>query len=203
MTRYGRTQKSGGEAGEVQDGARLPAGSRLALAASLPGLIMLLLVITLLAFAVWPNVAAADLRVGSTVALAREDGSAIQVAQNLRVWCGRWERDVPRRTLHIRVGAREGPFWTLDAVVADVRRRPVVRFPHSFVWNRPTGAQLFAVDGDNEASSSEEEASGRISFRRVRCGRRLAVRFRVRAVLGSEFFGGDALTMRGSFHASK
>jgi hypothetical protein len=160
-------------------------------------------VITLLVLAVWPNVSAADLRVANTVALARADGSAVQVAQNLRVWCGRWERDVPRRTLHIRAGARRGPFWQLDAVVADVRRRPVLRFPHSFVWNQPTGARLFAVDGANEASSSEEEARGRISFGTVRCGRRLAIRFRVRAVLGSEFFGGDALTMRGSFHASK
>jgi hypothetical protein len=142
------------------------------------------------------------MRVTSTVALARADGSAVQFAQSLRVWCGRWERDVPRRTLHIRAGTRERPFWQLDAVVADVRRHRVVRFPHSFVWNQPTGAQLFAVDGDNEVSSSEEEASGQISFGRVRCGRRLAVRFRVRAVLGSEFFGGDALTMRGSFHAS-
>jgi hypothetical protein len=160
-------------------------------------------VIALLALLAWPAVAAADRRVTSTVALTRADGSAVQFAQNLRVWCGPWERDVPRRTLHVRAGAREGPFWQLDAVVADVRRRPVVRFPHSFVWNRPTGAQLFAVDGENELSSAEEEASGRISFGRVRCGRRLAVRFRVRAVLGSEFFGGDALTMRGSFRASR
>jgi hypothetical protein len=159
--------------------------------------------IILLALAIWPNVSAADLRVSNTVALTRPDGSAVEVAQNLRVWCGRWARDVPRRTLHVRVGARTGPFWRLDAVVADVRRRPVVRFPHSFVFDRPTGVQLFAVDGDNEASSSEEEASGRISFSRVRCGRRLAVRFRVRAVLGSEFFDGDALAMRGSFHASR
>jgi hypothetical protein len=159
--------------------------------------------IPLLALAAWPSASAADLSVTSTVALTRPDGSAIQAAQNLRVWCGRWDRDVPRRTLHIRAGAREGPFWQLRAVVADVRRRPLVRFPHSFVWNRPTGAQLFAVDGDNEVSSSEEEASGQISFRRVRCGRRLAVRFRVRAVLGSELFGGDPVTMRGSFRASR
>ena len=160
-------------------------------------------VVALLAFFAWPGVSAADLRVASSIAFTRTDGSTVQIAQNLRVWCGPWERDVPRRTLHIRAGAPAGPFWQLSAVVADVRRRPVVRFPHSFVFDEPTGAQLFAVDGDNELSSSEEEASGRISFGRVRCGRRLAVRFRVRAVLGSELFGGEALTMRGSFRASK
>jgi hypothetical protein len=159
--------------------------------------------ITLLALAVWPNVSAADLRIASTVSLERPDGSAIQFAQNLRVWCGPWERDVPRRTLHIRVGTRKGPVWQLRAVVADVKRHPVVRFPHSFIFDQPTGAQIFAAAGENEASTSEEEASGRISFSRVRCGPRLAVRFRVRAVLGSEFFEGDELTMRGSFSASR
>ena len=159
--------------------------------------------ITLLALAVWPNAAAADLRVASTIAVERPDGSAVPFAQNLRVWCGPWERDVPRRTLHIRVGSRRGPVWALHAVVADVRRRPVVRFPHFFVFDNPTGAQLFVADGNNEASTAEEEASGRITFSRARCGPRLAVKFRVRAVLGSEFFEGDELTMRGSFSASR
>ena len=159
--------------------------------------------VTLLALAVWPNVSAADLRVANTVSLERPDGSPIQVAQNLRVWCGRWERDVPRRTLHIRAGGRKAPVWQLSAVVADIKRHPVVRFPHFFVFDKPTGAQLFAAAGDNEASTNEEEASGRITFSRIRCGPRLAVRFRVRAVLGSEFFEGDELTMRGSFSASR
>ena len=159
--------------------------------------------IVLLALLVRPDVAAADLRVASTVAFTRADGSEVRFAQRLRVWCGPWASDVPRRSLHVRAGSRGGPFWQLDAVVADVRERPVVRFPHSFVFDRPTGAQLFAVDGGNEVSSAEEEASGRISFTRVRCGRRLAVRFRVDAVLGSELFGGEALTMRGAFRASK
>jgi hypothetical protein len=106
------------------------------------------------------------------------------------------------RTLHVRAGSPDGPFWHLSAVVADVRRRPVVRFPHSFIFDKPTGALLFAADGTNELSSAEDEASGRITFSRVRCGRRLAVRFRVRAVLGSEI-SGDPLTVRGAFSASQ
>ena len=150
----------------------------------------------------WPQASAADLRITNTLAFTRTDGSAVRFAQDLRVWCGRWEREVPRRTLHIRTGAPAGPFWRLRAVVADLRRRPVVRFPNLFIWNKPSGAQLFASDGDNELSSGVEKARGRISFGGVRCGRRLAVRFRVRAELGSEFFGGDPLTVRGSFRAS-
>ncbi len=159
--------------------------------------------VVLLALVAWPEAAAAELRVSNSVEITRMDGTAVQVAQNLRVWCGRWEPDVAVRALHIRAGARSGPFWQLNAVVADVKRHPVVRFPHSFVFDKPTGAQLFAVERENELSSSEEEASGRMTFGAVRCGRRLAVRFRVDAVLGSEFFGGETVTMRGSFRASK
>ena len=162
-----------------------------------------ILVLALLVPALCPAAAAADLRVSNAVAVTRADGSAVPLAQRVRVWCGRWERDVPRRTLHVRVGAPTGPFWRLSAVVADVRRRPVVRFPHSFVFDEPTGAQLFAVDGGDELSSAEEESSGRITFGRVRCGPRLAVRLRVRAVLGSEFSDGGTLALRGTFRASK
>jgi hypothetical protein len=158
----------------------------------------------LLAFAIllaslWPPPANAGVRLDNRLVFTRPDGAAVAFAHTMRVWCGRWDREVPTRTLHIRVGTEEGPFWTLRTVVADVRRRPVVRLPHSFVWNRPSGAQLFALDGDNEVSSAEEEASGRISFHRVRCGRRLAVRFRVRAVLGSELFGREPVSVSGRF----
>jgi hypothetical protein len=77
-----------------------------------------------------------------------------------------------------------------------------VRFPHSFVFDKPTGALLFAADGRNEASSAEEESSGRMTFTRARCGRTtLDVRFRVDAVLGSEFFDGAPVRIRGSFSA--
>jgi hypothetical protein len=161
-----------------------------------------LILIALVPLLAWPEVSTADLRIANSLAFTRTDGSAVQFAQNLRVWCGRWDQDVPRRTLHIQAGSLGGPFWQLRVVVADVRRRPVVRLPHSFVSTKPSGAQLFAVDGTNELSSSVEEARGRLSFGKVRCGRRLAVRFRVRAVLGSEFFEGDPLTVRGSFRAS-
>ena len=62
MTPHRPTQKPGGEAGDAQDRAPLPAGSRLALAASLPGLIMLLVgfvvavLIGVRKIGVWPTV---------------------------------------------------------------------------------------------------------------------------------------------------
>jgi len=149
-----------------------------------------------------PAAANADLKLANTLVFTRPDGSTVVFPDRVRVWCGRWERDVPVRTLHVQVGGRRGgAFWQLQAVVADVRRHPVVELPHTFVWNRPSRAQLFAVDATNELSSSEEEASGRIVFSRVRCGRRLAVRLHMRGVLGSEFFGGAPLSVRGTFSA--
>ena len=137
----------------------------------------------------------------NSLVFSRPDGSVVAFPPAVRVWCGRWERDVPVRSLHVEVGSRDETFWSLRAVLADVRRRPVVRLPHSFVWNKPTGADLFAVDGTNELSSAEEEASGRIVFRKARCGRRLDVRFRVRGTLGSEFIDGQKVAVRGRFAA--
>jgi hypothetical protein len=146
--------------------------------------------------------AAAEMRVDNRLAFARPDGSAVAFPQKLRVWCGRWEEGVPRRTLHVFAGGRRGG-WHLRAIVADVKRDPVVELPNTFVFDEPMGADLFATDTENELSTGEEEASGRITFGRVRCGRRLAVRFRVDGVLGSEFFEGDEWAVRGSFSARR
>jgi hypothetical protein len=162
-----------------------------------------LLVIALAAVLAAPAAAhAAEVRVTNTLVFTRTDGSLVEYPFDVRIWCGHWEPNVPVRTLHVRIGwSRPTSRWSLSAVVGDVRRRPVVRLPRIFVWNEPKGALLFATDGQNELSSAEEEASGRIRFDRVRCGRRLAVRFRIRAVLGSEFFDGKPLSVRGSFRA--
>ena len=161
------------------------------------------LVIAVLASSLAPAVAAADLRVTSTIALERPDGTAVPVAQNLRVWCGPWEPGIPARTLHVRAGSAPGRSGRSRPWSPTSGAMRSSASPNSFVFDEPTGAQLFAVDGTNEASSGEEEASGRITFGKVRCGPRLAVRFRVRAVLGSEFFDGGLLHMRGTFRASK
>jgi hypothetical protein len=145
---------------------------------------------------------APGLEVTNDVTVTRPDGSAVPIAPHVRVACGPWADDAPKRSIGVQVGTPEG-FWKMSAVVADVKRRPVVRFPHTFVSTRPSRALLFTADSSGaEASSAEEESSGWIKFQRVRCGRRLAVRFRVRAVLGSEFIDGEPRTLRGSFRAS-
>jgi hypothetical protein len=151
-----------------------------------------------------PVAPAADaITVENGLVFTRPDGTRVDYPSRVRVWCGPWEPDVPVRSLHVQVGVRGGPYWRLSAVVADVTRRPVIRLPHSFVFDRPTGALLFATDGTNELSSAEEEAAGRLVFRRARCGPRMAVRVRVRATLGSEFSDGAPLLVRGTFTAAK
>jgi hypothetical protein len=146
---------------------------------------------------------AGAITIDNRLVFLRPDGTEARFGGPVRVWCGPWERDVPVRSIHVRVGLRAGRAWHLSAVLADVRRDPVVRLPHAFIWDRPTGALLFAADGTNELSSAEEEASGRLTFRRARCGPRLRIRVRVDATLGSEFSDGEPLRVRGLFRASK
>jgi hypothetical protein len=150
--------------------------------------------------------AAADLRIRDRLEWTRADGTPVAFDPHFRVWCGPWASDVAVRSIHVRVGtrsaARPAAWWELSAVVADVKRRPVVALPHSFVFDQPSGAQLFAVDGENELNSDDEASRGKIRFDRVRCGRRLRIAFRFNGRLGSEFFDGEPVAVRGSFRAS-
>ena len=147
--------------------------------------------------------AGSGLTIANSVVLTRADGSVVPLAQRISVWCGQWARDVPTPAIHVLVGDRRSGsgVWHLSAVVADVKRRRVVRFPHEFIWNRPTRAKIGGGDGRNEFTTAEEESSGRVVFSSVRCGRRLHIRFRVNGVIGSEFFDGTPVTVRGSFSA--
>ena len=149
-----------------------------------------------------PAEGAAGLRVRDRLTWSHPGGTPVTFPRDVRVWCGRWERDVKVPSIHVRVGSRTAPRWELNAVVADVKRRPVVRLPHSFVFDRPTGAQLFATDGRNELNSDTDPSSGRIRFQRVSCGRRLRIAFTFDGRIGSEFGDGEPLVVRGSFSAS-
>ena len=147
------------------------------------------------------DTAAAGLRVRDRLTWTHRDGTPVEFSRTVRVWCGRWAPDVPVRSIHVRVGNRAA-HWELHAVVADVKRRPVVPLPNSFVFDRPEGAQLFATDGDDEVNSDQEESTGRIVFDRVGCGPRLRIAFRFNGRLGSEFFDGEPFLVRGSFRAA-
>ena len=148
------------------------------------------------------RVTARRLRVDDRLTFTRADGSRVPFGPQIDVWCGRWEADVPTRSIHVRVGDGSPTGWLVSAVVADVRRRPVVRFPHSFVFDQPEGARVFAVDGSNEVNSDTEESRGRIRFGRVRCGRTVRISFTIDGRLGSELGDLKPIAVRGSFSAA-
>ena len=143
------------------------------------------------------------LRVRDELVFRRPDGSRVAFKPDVAVWCGPWEPgEVETPAIHVYVGRPGRPgHWELSAVVADVQRRPVVRVPSSFDSDRPAGALLFTAQGNQELSSQEEEGRGTITFRRVRCDGRIALDFRVRATLGSEFIDGERWKVRGRFRA--
>jgi len=139
------------------------------------------------------------IRVDGGLTFTRPDGTRLAFSERFRIRCGPWERDVSVRAIHVFAGSRRsGSFWFLSAVLADVTRPTTVKLPNSFVFNEPRGALLFAVDrGENELSSAEEEASGRIVVERAGCRPKPHVTFRVAATLGSEFFEGEPVSVRG------
>jgi hypothetical protein len=87
----------------------------------------------------------------------------------------------------------------LSAVRRDIRVGGRIKFPNSFVFDRPRRAQLFVHDGSNEASTAEEESSGSMVFTRASCRRGRLVAFRIKAVVGSEFSDGTAVRVSGSY----
>jgi len=146
--------------------------------------------------------AAAGLRVRDRLSVTRPDGTRVAFRPDFRVWCGPWAPDVATPSIHVTVGARLTPRWEMLAVVADVRRRPLVRLPNSFVFDHPKGALFFATDRRNELNSDTDESNGTIRFGRVSCGRRLLISFRFSGRIGSELSDGEPVSVRGSFSAS-
>lgn len=128
----------------------------------------------------------------------RPDGSKIRSGAPPRVWCGPWDDQSARRTIHVMArGARRG--WEVSAVRRDLAIGRPIEFPNAFVSTKPRGAQIFAYSGAIEASSAEEESSGSIVFSQVSCRLGGTVEFSVEAVLGSELFGGKPVRVSGTF----
>ena len=59
--------------------------------------------------------ASAALRVSDGLTFTRPDGSRVDPARDVRVWCGPWEPDVPVRTGHV------GPDPDVDGAHGHVR----------------------------------------------------------------------------------
>ncbi|UGS38066.1 hypothetical protein [Capillimicrobium parvum] len=137
----------------------------------------------------------------AALVFSREDGTAITFPGKTRVWCGPWEEDVAVPAIHVFAGRLRHPqhHWQLSAVRRDVAPGTRLPFPLDFVFDHPRGAQIFAADMPNEASTAEEEASGSMTFTRTSCRRGGVVAFSIDAVLGSEFIDGEEIHVTGTF----
>ena len=139
----------------------------------------------------------------SPIAFHRADGSRITFRSSPRVWCGRWERDVPTRAVQVVVlrTRRDQAYWSLSGVVKDVRPGKLLRFPVGFDYTRPRKAQLFVYDArtKNELSSEDEDSRGTVVFSKVGCKLGQTVELTVRGTIGSEFFDGKPITVSGRF----
>jgi hypothetical protein len=145
----------------------------------------------------------------STLVFRRANGSRIRFGGTVRAWCGAWHEGDPTRTLHVAVLKRDGsgyarPFWLVQAVLRDVSRGRLLRFPIGFTESNVRGAIVFVYDkaGGNEASSEDDQAKGSVSFAAVRCDLGSRVRFTVSGELGSELLNGESVRVSGTFRGS-
>jgi hypothetical protein len=134
----------------------------------------------------------------------RPGGSAIPFTGTLRAWCGPWDDEVARPSVHVELrNARRG--WELSAVRHDLEVSRRINFPNEFVSKRPRGVLLFVAASAIEASTAEEESSGSLVFSRVSCRLGGVVEFSIDALLGSELFNGKSVRVSGTYrgHVSK
>lgn len=142
--------------------------------------------------------------------LEREDGSRIEIADELRAWCGiLWgahfsppeEQDKTEtsvRWLNVVGGelpSRDSrtPFWTVTWPVSAIEKDPVVNLP---VPDNPWPvATMYILDSKtmNELTSRyEATAKGTIAFTEMSCEPGKEVRLEIDATLGPENRGGTA-----------
>jgi hypothetical protein len=143
----------------------------------------------------------------------REDGTTFSFAK-ARVSCGKSRNGGKRKAIFVDSipnpfsGKKtDASYFTLEGVLRDIAPKGKVRFPHTAVFGHPSGAGMFVFDRDepqaldgNELSTAQEEARGKIVFRKASCRPRPRVAFTIDARLGSEIFGLPNLKVEGSLH---
>jgi hypothetical protein len=134
-------------------------------------------------------------QIDDRVHLSDQRGAAIGVTRAYALSCS--GSDDRRATLRLRVGSRAAT-WSVEAPVMYLRRHPRLRLPEHL----RSGAVLFAAAARNEASSSEEEATGSLVFDQISCARGPRLKLRINATLGSEFSDGELIRVTGSIRAS-
>jgi hypothetical protein len=125
-------------------------------------------------------------------------------------WRGLRRRDFPRRPAHFalrRSALATYECWRAPSYLIRFRDADRPFQLHVALGGRASPARraqaLRVLDSlrFEPLPPAPEEASGRITLTRVRCGRRLDLRFRVDAVMGSELSDGAPIAIRGRFSA--
>ena len=147
-------------------------------------------------------------QVQNDVVFTLPGGETLEFRDNVFVWCGPWEaNDVEVQTLFVMVGydpdssADSEPIWNLRAVVKDVAGGQTIQFPNTFVWNEPTGVDVFVGNPYFEYSTQGEGSSGYIRFQKVEAHEGGEIRFIVDAYIAPEYGSGDPVKMTGTFKA--
>jgi hypothetical protein len=127
-------------------------------------------------------------------------GPAINFPGTASVTCGPWEPGVAAETIHVELaGPRRG--WEMSAVLADIEIGRRIRVPAYVLSSEPRGALFFVHRRKPlvEASTSEEEGTGWMSFSAASCTPGAPVSFAIHARLGSELSGGNEVRVDGAF----
>lgn len=142
---------------------------------------------------------------GDSLVFTRADETPLTFEGPVVAWCGMWEEgEVPVPSIIIQQsGGSQVGYWQVRAVLADVAPGDPISFPNDFIWNQPSGADLFISDAGrgNELSSQTEESTGWIRFTRAGCGEGEWVDFTIDAMIGSEFGDMGGIRVRGSLRA--
>lgn len=140
--------------------------------------------------------------VSNSVVMTRAGGSAVSFGSTVRAWCGPWDAiDIAEPAIHVIVGNVAAAHWELHAVRKDIRIGEELTFPNAFEWDEPRGAEIFVHDPPNDLSTQTIGSSGGVVFEQLDCGSGGTVRFRVDAVIGSEFVDMDPVTAVGTLSA--
>ena len=144
---------------------------------------------------------------GEAFSVTRPDGSKIEFSEGFEVFCGPWEEDVAVPSLHVWSPPRSSldesnppqARFLFTGVLDDLETASTIRFPHSFVFSKPSKGHVFVYDGKtkNEAGSDQEEAGGSLTVRSFSCEKREAELEFDEVVLGSEFSDGGLVRLSG------
>jgi hypothetical protein len=136
-----------------------------------------------------------------TLAITREDGSAVEIPGDLRAWCG-----VPRsqgdagRSLHVLAGDEASSYWLFRAELEELERSTRLAVPQVPVDTPSWSFFVNDVERDNEVATHTEESSGSIEVEEWGCDEGDAVTLSVDARIASEI-GGESIQVRGTVTA--